>query len=61
MRTEHTLKLYTVVEIGKQYATCQNAKGEEIELARYKLPLEAVVGSKLYQDEFEMYKIIREK
>lgn len=61
MKTEHAAKFFTVVEIGKQYATCQNAKGEEIELARYKLPLEAVVGSRLYQDEFEMYKIIREK
>ncbi len=61
MKTEHTIKLYTVIEIGKQYATCQTSKGEEIELARYKLPLEAEVGSKLYQDEFEMYKIVREK
>ncbi len=61
MKTEHAAKIYTVVKIGKQYATCQSSKGDEIELARYKLPLEAEVGSKLYQDEFEMYKIIRER
>lgn len=61
MKTEQTARFFTVLEIGKQYAKCKNGKGEEIELARYKLPLEATVGSKLYQDDFSMYKIVREK
>ena len=61
MKTDQSARFYTVIKIVKQYATCRNSKGEEIELARYKLPLEAAEGSKLYQDEFSMYKLLREK
>ena len=61
MKIKQTSKIYTVIEIGKQSAVCKDSKGEELHLARYKLPLEAVVGSKLYQDGFSMYKLIKEK
>lgn len=61
MRTDQATRFYTVIKIGKQYATCRNSKGEEIELAKYKLPLEATEGSRLYQDEFSMYKLLKEK
>ena len=61
MKTKQISKIYTVIEIGKQSAVCKDNKGEEFHLARYKLPLEAVVGSKLYQDGFSMYKLIKEK
>ncbi|MGN0375902.1 MAG: hypothetical protein ACI4EN_10430 [Butyrivibrio sp.] len=61
MKTEQSARYLTIIEIGKQYALCRNPKGDEIELARYKLPLEASAGSKLYQDEFGMYKMVREK
>ena len=61
MKIKQASKIYTVIEIGKQSAVCKDNKGEELQLARYKLPLEAVVGSKLYQDGFSMYKLIKEK
>ena len=60
MKAGQAARIFTVMEIGKQYALCKSAKGEEVELARYKLPLEAEVGSKLYLDDFSMYKIIKE-
>lgn len=61
MKADQAARIFTVMEIGKQYALCKSAKGEEVELARYKLPLEAEVGSRLYLDDFSMYKIIKEK
>lgn len=61
MRADQAARFYTIIKIGKQYATCRNSKGEEIELAKYKLPLEATEGSRLYQDEFSMYKLLKEK
>ena len=60
LKTKQVTRIYTVIEIGKQLAVCKDNKGDELQLARYKLPLEAVVGSKLYQDGFSMYKLIKE-
>lgn len=61
MKTNQSSKIFTIIEIGKQFALCEDAKGDTMELARYKLPLEASVGSKLYQDSFSMYKLVKEK
>lgn len=60
MKTKQATRIFTIIKIGKQSAVCKDYKGEELELARYKLPLEACVGSKLYQDNFSMYKIVKE-
>lgn len=61
MKTKQTSRIFTIMEIGKQFALCKDVKGDTLELARYKLPLEAAVGSKLYQDSFSMYKLVKEK
>ena len=60
MKTKQAPKVITIIEIGKQSAVCKDYNGEELKLAKYKLPLEASVGSKLYQDNFSMYKIVKE-
>lgn len=60
MKADQAVRIFTIMEMGKQYALCKNGKGEEVELAKYKLPLEAQVGSRLYLDDFSMYKIIKE-
>ncbi len=59
MKEEHDRLIFTVIEIGKQYAECETSKGEKIDLARYKLPMDAVSGCKMYQDDFGMYKLIK--
>lgn len=60
VKIKQTTRIYTIIEIGKQSAVCKDNKGEELELARYKLPLEANVGTKLYQDNFSMFKLLKE-
>ena len=60
MKNNKPQKIYTIIEIDKQTAVCKDYNGEELRLDKYKIPLEAMVGSKLYQDNFSMYKIIKE-
>lgn len=60
MKIDQASRIFTIEEMGKQYALCRSAKGEEVQLAKYKLPLESQVGSRLYLDDFSMYKIIKE-
>lgn len=60
MKTKQVPKIITIIEINKQSAVCKDYNGEELLLAKYKLPLEADVGSKLYQDNFSMYKLVKE-